>query len=138
MKNKIKFLSVMFLMVLVVLLITTCEEEGIDPPTGVVAIKLDNGDIHVTWNAASGARKYLIYFRTDMDSSSTRFPAGDSTTTSYTHNISYNVPEIVKSAATLYYYVKSCSKNSSYEEKYKESVYSEPASVTINDSSIKP
>lgn len=134
MKNKIKTLSVIFLAVVVVILMTACdelfEEEGIDPPTGVVAMKLTNGDILVTWYSVSNAKKYLISFRTNLESADTRHDAGESTTTSFTHG-KYSYSSRATDASTLFYYVKACSKNSNYEDNYTESIYSIPASVDI-------
>ena len=82
--NKIKTFGFVAFMVLVVLVITSCELENetpyVAPPTGVIATPLANRQIHVTWNAVSvgGSRQnfdgYELFWRTELDSADTRRP----------------------------------------------------------------
>ena len=128
MKKNIKITGAMIIFCLITFFTTSCDGiiEQFKAPTGVVATKLSNGNIHITWNAVSGAKLYTICYRTDLDSTSTRRPVGTSNITTYTHT-NYVTIDVT----TLYYYVKAQNKDYSTDEGFKESVYSSPASVNI-------
>jgi hypothetical protein len=99
-------------------------------PTGIVATKLSNDRVHLTWNAVPGAGSYEIRVRTNLDSADTRLSGGSTYNTSYEHGYYswywyyYARPEQV---TTVYYYLKT------YPSKagYIESGWSEPVSVDI-------
>ena len=128
MKNNIKIIGAMVIFSLIIFFTTSCDGllEQFKAPTGVVATKLSNSNIHITWDAVSGAKLYTIVYRTDLDSTSTRRPVGTSNITTYTHT-NY----VTQDVTTLYYYVKAQNKDYSTEDGFKESVYSSPASVNI-------
>ena len=126
MKSKIKKLWLITLTVFFMFTIIACDEQKtvdnsqyyLNAPTGVVATKLSNDRIHLTWNAVSGADHYEIKARTNLDSSDTRINIGTTTTTSYEHDGWYNWywwyysrPEEV---TTIYYYVKAFPRQAGY------------------------
>jgi hypothetical protein len=133
MKNKIKIFGIIALTAVIALVIIACDEEEadnskyyMDPPTGIVATKLPNNYVHLTWNEVSGAQYYEISFRTDMDSADTRRPAGTSTITRYEHY--YYSWYVTDGITTLYYYVKTHPSKSGYIA----GDWSKPVSVGIN------
>ena len=127
MKNKIKSLGIIILAVAAVLAMTSCGElfVGFGAPTGVVATALSDGSVHVTWDAVNGAAGYIIDYRIQLDSTSTRRSAGTSQITAYTH--SYHG---INSGTTVYYYVKAY-KGSYYSSDRVDSAYASPVSVII-------
>ena len=137
MKNKIKTLRTIALTAVVVLVMVACDEKVVDTsqyylkaPTGVVAKKLSNDSIHLTWNAVSGADYYEIRARTNLDSADTRLSIGTTTVTRYDHGFYfwywgyYSRPEEV---TTLYYYIKTYPRESGYIA----SGWSNPVSVDV-------
>jgi len=109
--------KIIVLTAVIMLLMITCDNEKnvddskyyCDAPTGVVATKLSNERIHLTWNAVSGAGYYEIGVRTNLDSADTRKSIDTTPNTSYEHGFYswywyyYSRPEEV---TTLFYYVK--------------------------------
>jgi len=89
----------------------------VDAPTGIVATKLSTNELHLTWNAVSGAESYSISVRTNLDSTDTRLSIGSTSDTRYDHSFYswyygyYSRPEEV---TTLYYYIKSNPSRSGY------------------------
>jgi len=130
MRSKNRFFGVFVLLAAFAFTLSSCDglfSEVDAAPKGVVATLLSNGSIHVTWDLVSGADGYIIAYRTNLDSSSTRRDAGNSTITAFTHSYySY----ISTDVTTLYYYVKAY-KGSYYSSDRKETEYSSPVSVTI-------
>jgi len=139
MKNKIKTFGIIFLTVVIMLLMTACDdqEKAVDTskyyltaPTGVIATKLSNERLHLTWNAVSGVRYYEISIRSNLDSTDTRLSVNTTTNTSYEHYYYswywyyYSRPEEV---TTIYYYVKAHPRESGYIA----SGWSNPASVNV-------
>jgi hypothetical protein len=126
-----KTLGIIVIAAVVVLVMTACDDllgESFDPPDGVVATMLSNRTIHVTWNRVSGAKRYTIAYRTNLDSADTRRDAGSSSITTFTHDYYYRV---TTDATTLYYYVKAHNRDNTWEEGYKATGYSSPVSVDI-------
>jgi len=133
MKSKIRSLGVVVFFIMI-----ACEEPKvvdnsqyyIDAPTGIVATKLSDKTLHLTWNAVSGAGRYYISVRTNLDSSDTRLSIGSTTDTRYDHSFYswyygyYTSPEEV---TTLYYYIKSEPSRSGYISKG----WSDPVSVRV-------
>ena len=117
MKNKFKALGIIALTAVIMFFMIACDNEKnvdnskyyCDAPTGVVATKLSNESIHLTWNAVSGAGSYEISIRTNLDSADTRISIYETSNTSYEHSFyswylnHYLRPEEV---TTLFYYVK--------------------------------
>jgi len=125
MGKKIKILGIIVLTAIIVLVMIACDEEKdvdtsqyyLNTPTGVVASKLSDDKIHITWNAVSGASEYEIAVRSNLDSADTRLYISKTTNTSYEHYFYswywwyYSKPEEVK---TIYYYVKAYPNVSGY------------------------
>jgi hypothetical protein len=138
MKSKINTLWIIALTAFITLAMIACGNNKdevdnskfyLDPPTGIVATKLsDNRTLHFTWNAVSGAGRYEINVRTNLDSEDTRLYIGTTTNTRYEHSFYswywgyYSRPQEV---TTLYYYVKTYPRESGYVA----SGWSNPVSV---------
>jgi len=137
MKSKIKTFRIIALTAVIVLIMIACDNENVvddskyylAAPTEVVATKLSD-DIHLTWNAVSGAGQYEISVRTNLDSSDTRLYINTTTNTRYEHGYYswywsyYSRP---KEVTTLYYYVKAHPRESGYIA----SGWSNPVSVNV-------
>lgn len=126
MTRKRKWLEMLIIIMVFGLAFIGCEEDEYDGPSGVTATLLSNSNIHVTWDAVSGAKWYEIAYRTNLDSADTRRGAGSSTITTFTHN--YYVSTDV---TTLFYYVRAHNRTYSSEEGYKVTEWSSPVSVDI-------
>jgi len=94
MNSKINTLGITALIAVIVLVMIACgdQEKVVDTskyylsnPTGVAATKLSNERVHLTWNAVSGAEKYEIRVRSNLDSADTRLYIDTTTNTSYEH-----------------------------------------------------
>jgi len=129
MKSKNKNSWIIALAVLVVLVITACDDLfiGLGAPTGVVATALSNGSVHITWDSVNGATGYIVDYRTQLDSTSTRRSAGRSDITTFTHGY---YSHGASTGATLYYYVKTY-RGSYYSPDRQDSAYASPVSVVI-------
>jgi len=117
MKNKIKIFGIIALTAVIVPVMIACDDQKdadnsqyyMDPPTGVVATKLSTSELHLTWNAVSGAGYYEISVRTNLDSTDTRLALSTTYNTRYDHGFYswywgyYSRPEEV---TTLYYYIR--------------------------------
>jgi len=141
-KSKIKTLGVIALTVFFIFVMIACDEQKVvdnsqyylNAPTGLVATKLSNGGLHLTWNAVSGAGGYQISARTNLDSADTRIELtsiySSVSSTSWDHSYyswywySYSRPEEV---TTIYYYVKALPRQSGYIA----SGWSDPVSVKV-------
>ena len=141
MKSKIKIFAIV-LTAVAALVMSACDIVGdqkkevdnskyyMNPPTGIVATKLSTSELHLTWNAVSGAGHYEINVRTNLDSADTRLYIGTTTNTRYDHGFYswywgyYSRPEEV---TTLYYYIKT------YPSKagYIAGDWSNPVSVNV-------
>ena len=131
-------LLIIALIAVIALVMTACGDQKevdtsqyyMDPPTGIVATKLNNNELHLTWNAVSGAGHYQISVRTNLDSADTRLSLDTTSNTRYDHGFYswyygyYSRPEEV---TTLYYYVKTHPSKAGYIA----SGWSNPVSVTI-------
>ena len=142
-KSMIQTLEIIALTVVIVLGMIACvdpNEESksvdtskyyLDPPTGVVATKLSTDELHITWNAVSGAGDYQISVRSNLDSADTRLSVGTTSNTSTAHGYyswySYYYSTRAKEVTTLYYYVKARPRQAGYIE----SGWSTPATVRI-------
>ena len=144
MKSKIKTLRISVFTAVIVLVLISCKlssdgkDNNVDisqyylnPPTGLVATKLSTSELHLTWNAVSGAGRYEISIRTNLDSADTRLSIASSVTdTRYNHGYYswywgyYSRPEEV---TTLYYYLKAHPRQSGYIA----SDWSAPVSVNV-------
>jgi hypothetical protein len=138
-----KFRGIVGIIALVVVIgfgLTACEDPydmKVDAPTGVVATKLSDGRIHLTWNSVSRADSYNIYYRTNMDSQSTKIKDGWTNVTVYDTSKNFSAVEFT----TVYFYVTAVnngkyvdSDNDGWEDKWidaYESEYSEEVSVNI-------
>jgi hypothetical protein len=85
---------------------------SLSAPTGVSATAQSSSSINITWNAVSDATNYDVYY--EVGSSSTKNFAGNTTSTSYTHNS-------LTASTTYYYYIKA--KNNVGESDYSSSDY---------------
>ena len=142
MKSKIKILEIIVLTVVIALVMIACDIFGdqknevdtskyyMNSPTGVVATKLNNNELHLTWNAVSGAGHYQISVRTNLDSADTRLSLGTTSNTRYEHGFYswyYGYYSRPTEVTTLYYYVKTHPSKAGYIA----SGWSNPVSVTI-------
>jgi len=129
MRNYVKTLMMIALVSVVLFTMSSCDLfPSFDPPTGLIATLLPNGNIHITWNAVDDAINYTIAYRTNLDSADTRRNAGTSRITTFTHSYySYSSSGIT----TNYYYVKAHNLLYTWEEGYKETGWSSPVSVNI-------
>ena len=115
----------------ILLLMITCDNQKVvddskyycDAPTGVVATKMSNESIHLTWNEVSGFGYYEISVRTNLDSADTRRHIDTTRDTSYDDFLYYSSPDVT----TLYYYVKTHPRKAGYIA----SDWSYPASVNV-------
>jgi len=102
----------------------------LDAPTGIVATKLSDNTLHLTWNSVSGAEDYEIRVRTNLDSEDTRLYIGTTTNTRYEHSFYswywgyYSRPQEV---TTLYYFIKTRPRKAGYIA----SGWSNPVSVDV-------
>jgi len=133
-----KALGIVIFTVIIFFVMITCDEEKdvdtlqyyLDAPTGVVALKLSNDKIHITWNSVSGAKDYEIAVRSNLDSTDTRIYLGTTTNTSYEHYYYswywgyYTHPEEV---TTVFYYIKARPSVSGYVA----ITWSNPVSVNV-------
>jgi len=144
MKRKIKTLRISIFTAIIILAMISCKlfsddkdnnvdisQYYLDPPTGVVATKLSTNEVHLTWNAVSGAARYEVSVRTNLDSADTRTSISSYVTdTRYNHSYYswyygyYSRPEEV---TTLYYYVKAHPRQSGYIA----SGWSSPATLNV-------
>ena len=139
MKSKIKTLGIIALTAAIVLVMIACDNDQrvvdnskyyLNAPTGVAATKLSTDQLHLTWNAVSGAGNYEISVRTNLDSTDTRLSIGTTENTRYEHSYHswyygyYSRPEQV---TTLYYYIKARPRESGYIA----SGWSDPVSVQV-------
>ena len=103
-----KQLGILAIVLVLGLMVVGCEDddEHTRIVTGVVATliqgtTLSQDSIHITWNRASGATRYEIAYRTEMDSLDTRIVISSSlTNTVYTHT------GYIRNRGTLTYYVR--------------------------------
>ena len=128
MQRTMKILGLIACALLTVLALSTCGGDEFVPPEGVVVTLLPNNNIHITWDAVSGARYYDIAFRRDIDSSSTRTDIGGTENTTFTHSPSSSS---TVGAQTLYYYVKALSRRYSWEEGYRATGWSAPVPISL-------
>jgi hypothetical protein len=144
MKSNIKILWIIALTVVIALVMIACDilnqnddvdnsKYYLDPPTGVVATILSTSELHLTWNAVSGAGHYEISVRSNLDSTDTRLKIGTTSNTSTSHGYYswywYYYSTRAEEVTTIYYYVKAHPSKAGYIE----SEWSSPASVDITD-----
>jgi len=141
MKSKIKLLGIIALTTVIVLAMIACDNDEpkkvvdnskyyLKPPTGIVATKLSTERLHLTWNAVSGAERYEISVRTNLDSADTRLWLGSTTDTRYEHsyyNWYYGYYSRPAQVTTIYYYIKTHPR----EAGYIASGWSDPVSVQV-------
>jgi len=140
MKSKIRTLGVFAFIAVITYLTIGCDTQNqkevdtssyyLSAPTGVTATKLANDNLHITWNAVSGAKEYEVRVRSNLDSADTRLYVTTTTDTSTGHYYYswywyyYSRPEEV---TTLYYYVRAIPRESGYIA----SGWSDPASLRV-------
>jgi len=94
MKINFKSIGIATLTFAIVFVMAACTEENsvdnskfyLDPPTGIsVSMLSDNRTVHLTWNAVSGADRYEICLRSNLDSTDTRINVTTTSNTVYEH-----------------------------------------------------
>ena len=131
MKSRIKTFGTIALTAVIAFVITACFDKEVDiyqyyleAPTGIVATKLPNNIIRLTWEEVPDAKNYEISFRTNMNSENMRLNVDTTSLTVYDHNYSSHVTSNVN---TLYYYIKAHPSKTGYIA----SDWSDPVPVDI-------
>lgn len=138
MKGKFKALGIIALTAVILFVMSSCDDPNkntavdisqyyLAPPTGIVATLISsNNAVHITWNEVTGAGRYEINYRTNLDSADTRRSLSNYITeTRYEH--SYYSWYVTEGVTTLYYYIKAHPRQSGYIA----SGWSSPVSVNI-------
>ena len=131
MKKISKILGFLVILVLAALVLSACDLEDKLTPTGVVATALEGRNVHLTWNASSGASYYEVAWRSEIDSKDTRRPAGTATITTLNHYAYGWAGHNTSAGERLYYYVRAHSHNYNWEEGYRRSDWSAEVSVVL-------